>query len=386
MNSIVTNVLNEFKKRFATTPKTYYSPGRINLIGEHIDYNSGFVMPAAINKGIYYAVAPNNSDTVNIYALDFKETYSVTLNAIAKNEGWKNYLLSVLNEFILLNKPVGGFDCVFGGDIPVGSGMSSSAAVEGGLAFAINDIFNLGINRKELALLCQRAEHNYPNVKCGIMDMYASLNGKKDHVLLLDCETIEHEYFPFAFTEYSIVLINSKVHHSLASGEYNLRRMNCESALKVLKRETGIQTFRDVKDITVIEKHKDELTGEEFNCAIYVVQEIERTQKAGALLRLHDLEGFGKLMYQTHEGLSGLYKVSCPELDFLVNEAKKHPEIIGARLMGGGFGGCTINIVKKGAVATVISAIKEAYLHRFSISAEVYLVEISSGTDSIFSN
>ena len=169
MNSIVTNVLNEFKKRFATTPKTYYSPGRINLIGEHIDYNSGFVMPAAINKGIYYAVAPNNSDTVNIYALDFKETYSVTLNAVAKNEGWKNYLLSVLNEFILLNKPVGGFDCVFGGDIPVGSGMSSSAAVEGGLAFALNDIFNLGINRKELALLCQRAEHNYPNVKCGIM-------------------------------------------------------------------------------------------------------------------------------------------------------------------------------------------------------------------------
>lgn len=386
MNSIAANILSEFKNRFSTTPKVYYSPGRINLIGEHIDYNSGYVMPAAINKGIYYAVAPNETDMINIYALDFNESYSVSLNAIAKNEGWRNYLLSVINEFTLLNKHISGFDCVFGGDIPVGSGMSSSAAVEGGLAFALNDIFNLGMNRKELALLCQRAEHNYPDVKCGIMDMYASLNGKKDNVLLLDCENIVHEYFPFSLTDYCIVLINSKVHHSLASGEYNLRRKNCESALTILKKESGIQTFRDVKDITLIEKHRDELSIEEFNCATYVVQEIGRTQKAGDLLRLHNLEGFGKLMYQTHEGLSVLYKVSCPELDFLVSEAKKHPEIIGARLMGGGFGGCTINIIKKEALQKVIAEIQEAYLNQFSISAEVYVVEISDGTDSIFSN
>lgn len=239
MNSIATAVLQEFKNRFSSVPKIYYAPGRINLIGEHIDYNSGYVMPAAISKGIYYAIAPNNSNSINFYSLDFNETYSTPVNSFEKNNGWKNYLLSVLNEFLLLQKEIAGFDCVFGGDIPVGSGMSSSAAVEGGLAFAINDIFNFGFNRKDLALLCQRAEHNYPNVKCGIMDMYASLNGKEDHVILLDCDTVTHEYFPFAFPDYQIVLLNSKVQHSLASGEYNIRRKNCETGLAILKQEIG---------------------------------------------------------------------------------------------------------------------------------------------------
>ncbi|NJO24844.1 MAG: galactokinase [Bacteroidia bacterium] len=347
MNNIASEVLAAYKSRFSSNPRLYYSPGRINLIGEHIDYNSGYVMPAAISKGIYYAVAANNTNNINFYSVDFNEAFSTTINNFSKSEGWKNYLLSVLKEFELLSKSIGGFDCVFGGDIPVGSGMSSSAAVEGGLAFAVNDIFNLQLNRKALALLCQRAEHNYPNVKCGIMDMYASLNGKQNHVILLDCETVTHEYFPFDFEDYQIVLINSKVQHSLASGEYNLRRKNCETGISILKQEPGVLTFRDIKSTAVVDNIKMNCQAKFDNCCRYVVEEIKRTQQAGLLLKQHNVEAFGKLMFETHEGLSKLYKVSCPELDFLVEKARQNKMIAGARLMGGGFGGCTINIIHK---------------------------------------
>jgi galactokinase len=386
MNKIASAVLSAFKERYSSQPNVYYSPGRINLIGEHIDYNSGYVMPAAIDKGIYYAVAANNTGIVNFYALDFNEEFSLPLTEVRENDSWKNYVLSVLNEFLLLQKPIGGFDCVFGGDIPVGSGMSSSAAVEGGLAFALNEIFNAGMNRKELALLCQRAEHNYPGVKCGIMDMYASLNGKKDAVILLDCETVTHEYFPFALADYAIVLINSKVHHSLASGEYNVRRKWCEEGLAILKQEPGITTFRDIASIDLVEKYKTAMTPEVYACCRYVVEEIGRTREAGVLLQQNDLTGFGKLMYATHKGLSSLYKVSCEELDFLTEEASKNPDVIGARLMGGGFGGCTINLIKKANAQEAVNKITAAYLKQFNILPEVYFVEISNGTNRIFTD
>lgn len=385
MTQIASEVLAAFKNRFTSNSSLYYSPGRINLIGEHIDYNSGYVMPAAISKGIYYAVAPNNTNNINFYSLDFNEAYTTTVNSFEKNEGWKNYLLSVLNEFALLQKNIGGFDCVFGGDIPVGSGMSSSAAVEGGLAFAVNDIFNFGMNRKELALLCQRAEHNYPNVKCGIMDMYASLNGKQGNVILLDCDTVTHEYFPFDFADYQIVLINSKVQHSLASGEYNVRRKNCETGLAILKQEASVSTFRDVKHAEVIDKYKKELPDEVYNCCKYVVEEINRTQQAGILLKQHNIEAFGRLMFETHEGLSKLYKVSCAELDFLVAQAKNITAVAGARLMGGGFGGCTINIIRKEFASQSADTICKAYQQQFNILPEVYFVEISDGTKEITS-
>jgi galactokinase len=386
MNSKASAVSAAFQQRFSALPNVYFSPGRINLIGEHIDYNSGYVMPAAIDKGIYYAVAANNTNTVHFYAQDFDETFSVNLTEVRKNESWKNYVLSVINEFLQLQKPIGGFNCVFGGDIPVGSGMSSSAAVEGGLAFALNDIFNMGLSRKELALLCQRAEHNYPGVKCGIMDMYASLNGKKDAVILLDCETVLHEYFPLALDAYTIVLINSKVQHSLASGQYNLRRKWCEEGLAVLKQEPGITTFRDVKDVALVDKYKTALLPEVYACCKYVVEEIERTRKAGQLLQQNDLRGFGQLMYETHEGLSHLYKVSCQELDFLAQEAKKDPAIIGARLMGGGFGGCTINIIRKEMAELAVEQLCQLYQKQFNIIPEVYFVEISDGTNRILAD
>ena len=195
MNSITTKVLQRFTKEFSTTPTLYFSPGRINLIGEHVDYNDGFVMPAAINKGVYYAIAENGSNDINFYSVDFDEHLSIGIDEIKKMSGWKNYVLSVVNEFILLGVKIKGFDCVFAGDIPRGSGMSSSAAVEGGVAFAINEMLQTNLNRVALALLCQRAEHNYPQVNCGIMDQFANMMGKKDNVILLDCKTMEHQYF-----------------------------------------------------------------------------------------------------------------------------------------------------------------------------------------------
>lgn len=383
MNTLVTKVNNCFRKNFSTDPEIYFSPGRINLIGEHIDYNDGFVMPAAINKGIYYAVAPNHSNTINFYAVDFDEKFSVDVRAVEKSTGWRNYVLGVVNEFLLLNKPVAGFDCAFTGDIPIGSGLSSSAAAEGGLAFALNDIFNFEMNRVELALLCQRAEHNYPGVKCGIMDMYASLNGKKDHVLLLDCKNISHAYFPLRLQGYKIVLFNSMVHHSLASGEYNIRRQHCEQGLAILKNSLNIVSFRDIENAADIEPCKKIMTAEVYDCCTYVVEEIARTKKAATLLQQNDLTGFGKLMYATHEGLRQLYKVSCAELDFLVAQVAANKHVIGARMMGGGFGGCTINIVQEAVVDELIEAISLAYKEQFDVLPEAYVVETGDGTRRI---
>ncbi len=372
-----------FSEHFSAAPDLYFSPGRINLIGEHIDYNDGFVMPAAIDKGIYYAIAKNQSHEVNFYAADYKEKLCVNIGNIKKAAGWENYVLSVVNEFLVLNKPISGFDCAFGGDIPVGSGMSSSAAVECGLAFALNDIFNCGLTRTALALLCQRAEHNYPNVKCGIMDMYAGLNGKKDHVLFLDCKNISHEYFPLQLKGYKIVLINSKVHHSLASGEYNIRRQRCEEGLPILKKELNISSFRDIKKPEDVALHKNKMTTEVYNCCRYVVDEIARTKKGASMLQKNDLAAFGKLMYETHKGLSELYDVSCAELDFLVTYAGADRNVIGARLMGGGFGGCTINIVKETAVTDFVEQVTAAYNKQFNILAGAYIVETGDGTGRI---
>lgn len=383
MNSIATKISALFAEKFSTAPSVYYSPGRINLIGEHIDYNDGYVMPAAIDKGVYFAIAANKTDTLNFYAVDFDDSLSIAIKEIKKLGDWKNYVLSVVNEFVLLGKSIGGFDCAFGGDIPRGSGMSSSAAVEGGLAFALNDIFNSGLNRVELALLCQRAEHSYPGVNCGIMDMYASINGKKNQVILLDCKNITHSYFPLQLDGYKIVLLNTKVHHTLASGEYNVRRQRCEEGMVVLKRELQIKSFRDIKDAGDVELHKYKMKPEVYNCCKFVVEEIARTQEAAVLLQQNNLKGFGKLMYAGHEGLSKLYEVSCPQSDFLVGLAKENNNVIGARQMGGGFGGCTINIIKDGAIDDFIAATTIAYKKEFDILLEAYVMELSDGTGRI---
>lgn len=380
MNDGTQNVTSRFREKYQAAPVLFFSPGRINLLGEHVDYNDGYVMPAAINMGVYYAIAPNSTATINFYSIDFDESFSAPVTGVQKNGGWKNYVLGVVDQFLKLGKDMPGFDCVFAGDIPVGAGMSSSAAVEAGLAFALNDVFGFGMNRKELALLCQRAEHTYPGVQCGIMDMYASLNGKKDHVLLLDCRNITHDYFPLQLDGYRIVLLNSKVHHSLASGEYNVRRQYCEEGMSVLKKELSIQSFRDIDNAADLLRCKDLLRPEVFACCKYVVEEIGRTQKGAALLQQNDLAGFGKLMFETHEGLSKLYKVSCAEIDFLAGLAMADKNVLGARLMGGGFGGCTINIIKEEAVNDFVEEAGTAYQKAFGILPEAYIMQTADGT------
>ena len=389
MKEVASKVSRIFSEKFSSQPALYYSPGRINFIGEHVDYNDGFVMPATINKGICYAIALNNTDTINFYSVDFDETLSVKINAVKKMDGWKNYVLSVVNEFQMSFSTRGegaglrGFDCVFGGNIADGAGISSSAAVEGGLAFGINELLHYGLDRKELALLCQRAEHNFPGVMCGIMDQYANMFGKKDHVILLDCRSIEHQYFPLNLEGYEIVLINTKVHHSLASSEYNKRRKQCEEGLEILKKEKGISSFRDIKSADELLPFKEKMDGKVYDRCKYVVEEIIRTQEAAKLLQQNNLIEFGKKMFETHEGLSKLYEVSCKELDFLVEKARENKDVIGARMMGGGFGGCTINIVKKESVKDFLYNTTAAYKKKFNIEAEVIEVEIEDGTEKI---
>lgn len=373
-----------FKQKYASQPALFFSPGRINLIGEHVDYNDGYVMPGAIDKGVFFAVSANGTDTINVYSADMDEELVIALQDIHVMDGWKNYILGVVDQLLKRGYPIGGFNVVFGGFLPVGAGLSSSAAVECGLCFALNEIFNLGISRVDITLICQKAEHTYPGVQCGIMDQFASVMGKQGHVLLLDCNTLQYETLPFAADDYEIVLINSKVHHSLASGEYNVRREQSERGLAILKQlYPAAKTFRDITPAQVIAakaSFTDELV---YNRCLFVTQEIERTIQGAALLKKNDITGFGKLMFATHEGLSKLYEVSCPELDFLVEQAKQHPQIIGSRMMGGGFGGCTINIIHKDGTATISANIAKQYKEHYNIDTEVYVMHLSDGTHSV---
>lgn len=383
MNEIALKVRDIFKQKFDQEPQVFYSPGRINFIGEHIDYNDGFVMPAAIDKGIYFAIALNKSENIHCYSVDFDEELFIPLSEVKKMDRWKNYILGVVNEFQKLHLPLQGFNCVFGGNIPIGGGMSSSAALEGGISFGLNELCNFKKDRKELALLGQRAEHNFPGVMCGIMDQYANMMGKNNNVIFLDCMSITHEYIPFNLENYEVVLINTKVHHSLASSQYNQRRRECEKGLQILREKKNIQSFRDIKDAHEIDPFKEQMGNDIYSRCLYVIEEIGRTQQAAQLLKQNDILGFGKLMFATHEGLKNLYHVSCKELDFLVDAAKENKNVIGSRLMGGGFGGCTINIIRSEAVADFVAHVLPEYKKRFNIDAEEYDVKLVDGTNAV---
>lgn len=374
---------HSFKQHFTTNCRVFFSPGRINLIGEHIDYNDGFVLPAAINKGIWFAIAPNNTNTANFIAADIDETFSVELSAVKKVAGWQNYVLGVLHILQEQEYSIAGFDCLFGGNVPQGAGLSSSAALEAGLLFALNELFRLNISTLRMAQFAQMAEHAFPGTKCGIMDMFASLHGKKDHCILLDCTSLHYEYFPLLLDDYEWVLINSKVEHSLNDGAYNNRREVASDALSLFQSvNKKIVSYRHILP-RIVEQFKYALSEEEYKRSLYITQEIERVQFAAEHLKNGNVIEFGKLMYQTHNGLRDLYEVSCAELDFLVSQAKSHTTVIGARLMGGGFGGCTINLIEKKKRDSVITDITAAYQHTFNIQPEVYVVESSDGTHEL---
>lgn len=359
------------------------SPGRINLIGEHTDYNNGFVLPAAIDKAVYVTAEKSGSDEIFLHSVDFNESVELSLAVLKPAFGhWSTYILGVVAQLLRRGCNIQGFKLSVYGDVPLGAGLSSSAAIECATAFALNELFGLGIPRKELVLISQQAEHEYAGVKCGVMDQFASLFGKKDHVIRLDCRSLEYEYFPLELGEYIIVLFDTMVKHSLASSEYNIRRSQCEEGVILIGQ--NYPSVHSLRDATV--EMVNECIGE-FETAYrrckYVVEEIDRLQKGCKDLERGDLKAFGQKMYATHEGLSKDYEVSSKELDYLVSYVKNNPDVIGARMMGGGFGGCTINIIQKSAVEVLVSKLTEAYNQNMGRELKHYLVNIEDGTSII---
>ena len=383
MNAILIQKTTDFfEKTFGSTPeKIVLSPGRINIIGEHIDYNDGYVLPAAIDKIICFAFEKNNSNTSKIIAIDLDDAFELDLAKemeLTENV-WTNYLRGVVNQLKINGFILEGFNCVFSSNIPVGSGLSSSAALECGFLFGINELFNLNIKPIDIAQMGQKAEH-WVGINCGIMDQFSSVMGQENKVIKIDCRTLEYEYHDANFSDYSLVLFDSNVKHSLMTSAYNERRQQCEEGISIIKNNfSTINSFRDCTEDQVFSL-KDKMSAAVFKRSLFAVQEIGRVIKACEALDQGNIEVLGQLMYETHEGLSVDYEVSCAELDFLVNTLKDEKSVVGSRLMGGGFGGCTINLIKKGEEEVIKSRLSKLYLDAFGIELKIYDVKISNGT------
>lgn len=387
-NDKLLQTINEkFRVLFKSQPIFYQAPGRINLIGEHTDYNDGFVLPAAIDKAIYFAAGKNALNQLRLFSIDYNETYAIQLNALKKtNVHWANYLIGVAAQFEKSKLKFGGIDCVFGGDIPLGAGLSSSAALECGFAVCLNDQYGLGIQDSDLILLAQKAEHEYAGVMCGIMDQFASIFGKDHHVMKLDCRTLDYEYYPFINGSIDIILCDTKVKHSLASSEYNIRRNECEIGVEVIRRKyPNVKSLRDA-ELIMLDDIKNQLDSTVYLRCDYVIRENIRVEKACEALLRNDLITFGKLMYETHEGLSKEYQVSCKELDILVDIVRNDSDVLGSRMMGGGFGGCTINLVKKEDTDKFIQTVTKEYKSKTGIETEIYRVKIAKGASKLKNN
>ena len=405
MTDLISSIENQFEQVFNQKPQIIVrSPGRINLIGEHTDYNGGFVLPAAIDKAVYLAVSAREDDECHFVAHDLKECYKTTLCNLVKTDekGWANYLMGVIKTISDLgflqkdafgkisdntqhsthNSQLKGINLVFGGDLPSGGGVSSSAAIENGIGFALNHLFNLGLTRLDLVKISQQSENNFVGMQCGVMDMFASMMGQERSVIRLDCRSLEYEYFPFDTSNYILVLCDTRVKHALVDSEYNTRRAECEEGIAILKKyDPSVLSLRDVS-FEFLLRHQKDLSEVVFKRCKYVVEEIERVEKACKALINNDLETFGALMYATHDGLNLEYEVSCPELNYLVEMARLYPNpsVLGARMMGGGFGGCTLNLVKKEAADDFISSLSKAYFEKFNIDMLAYKVVIENGT------
>ncbi len=376
---MVAQIKKDFVERFGKEPLITSAPGRINLIGEHTDYNKGFVLPAAVDKHIYVAVAKNGTDNVRVFARHFNELQTFSVKESKPAQGWINYIIGVTYYLQQTGTTVSGVDVMIDGDIPVGAGMSSSAALCSAYGFAINELFGLDFSRIELAYVGQRTEHNFVGLQCGIMDQFASLHGKAGFAIKLDCKSMEFEYIPFDFPGHKIVLVNSMVSHSLAGTEYNIRKQQCEEGINLLKKYyPEIKSLRDVSYEQLV-KHWKEFNATVYDRCTFIVNENQRLLAACDALRHNDIQGFGEMMFASHKGLSKRYEVSCKELDFLVERAKMIPGVAGSRMMGGGFGGCTINIVQTEKLPAFVKQIQEAYLTQYSIKPVVYTMVLSDG-------
>lgn len=371
-----------YRAQFNAAPLLICSPGRVNLIGEHTDYNEGFVLPAAIDKAIYFAVGPRSDNQLHFVATDIEQSYTGSIDAILKTGTWADYLLGVVDQFQKAGLAVGGMNVVFGGTIPIGSGLSSSAALENGVGLALSELFNNGqIDRLDLVKISKKAENQFVGVQCGIMDMFASMMGKANHVIKIDCRSLDYAYAPLNMDGVRIVLCDSRVKHSLAESEYNTRRAECEAGVQLVRMAEGdhINNLRDVT-ISMLDSYLREQEPLLYRRCAYVVQENNRLLEAVDQLENGNLAAFGQLMYGSHEGLSQLYEVSCPELDVLVDIARTIPGVLGGRMMGGGFGGCTINLVQTDALDNFTTVMQQQFLARTGTETLLHVCQLQNGT------
>ena len=381
--SMQQNIHSKFVELFGEGGRVFASAGRINLIGEHTDYNGGYVFPGAIDKGIIAEIKLNGKNTVHVYSLDYEDEAIFGLGEEDKPEKqWARYVFGVCRETIKRGGTVKGFDAVFAGDVPLGAGLSSSAALESCFAFALNELFANNIDKFELAKIGQSTEHNYCGVMCGIMDQFASCFGKAGSLIRLNCKTLEYKYFPFKPKGYKLVLVDSCVKHELASSAYNKRRASCENAAKAIrKNHPEVEFLSDAKRVW-LDEVRDQIPGEDFLRAEYVIGEVQRVLDVCDALERDDYETVGEMMYQTHFGLSRLYEVSCEELDFL-NKLARKMDVTGSRVMGGGFGGCTINLVKDELYDAFIAEAKKQFAAKFGHEPKIYDVVVSDGAREI---
>jgi galactokinase len=377
-------VRRAFERRFGKPTLLVRSPGRVNLIGEHTDYNQGFVLPGAVDKAIWLAVAPRGDERCRFFAVDFGEAYEASLESLAKSEvHWANYLLGVLSELMKDGHRPRGLDCAFGGDVPIGSGLSSSAALECGFAFALNELFALGYDREDLARLGQRSENRFVGVRCGIMDQFASLLGREGRVLRLDCRDLTYEYVPFERRDVRLVLCDTQVRRALAASEYNVRRAQCEAGVATIARHhPEVRSLREVT-LEMLEIHRSELDPVVYRRCAYVVQENRRVVEACVALAQGDFVGVGRLMDQSHAGLRDEYEVSSAELDALAGAARAVPGVLGSRMMGAGFGGCTIHLVEEGALALFEERMTETFRQKLRKEPVVHVCRLTAGTEVV---
>ena len=375
-----------FQERYKNQPSVIVrSPGRVNIIGEHTDYNNGFVLPAAIDKAAYFAIALRDDDEIHLAAEDLNETFSIALNELKPMVGisWPNYILGAVAQFQKLDIPLKGLNAILSSDVPIGAGLSSSAAVSCAVIFALNELLQTKLDKFTMIKMAQKTEHEFAGVMCGVMDMFANMMGKKDHLIKLDCRSLEYEYVPFKLEGIKIILLNTNVKHSLASSEYNTRRAECMQAVEWVKQhEPQVNSLRDVTEY-MLDKYvlpKSKLIDKRSR---FVVQENQRLQQGCEDLKKYDINALGKKMFATHEGLSTMYDVSCRELDFLADFVKNNDAVIGARMMGGGFGGCTINLVKEHEIENLIAAVQPAYEVAMNLPLTYYIAGIEEGTSII---
>ncbi len=385
-NTFKEKLVEKFRKLYGCEPMVVRSPGRINIIGEHTDYNEGFVLPAAIDKAAYLAISLRNDDIIHLTAQDLNEEFSVSLKDLKPvgDISWPNYILGAVAQFQKKGISLTGFNAVLTSDVPIGAGLSSSAAVECAITFALNELFNSGLEKIEMIKMAQKSEHEFAGVRVGIMDQFASMMGMENHVIKLDCRSLQYEYIPFKLEGIKILLLDTNVKHSLASSEYNTRRRECEQAVTWIREyEPHVNSLRDVTE-EMLDKYvlpKDKLIDMRGR---FIVQEISRLLKGCEDLEKGDINALGKKMFATHDGLSKMYAVSCDELDFLVDFVRNNEAVIGARMMGGGFGGCTINLVKEELVPGLIKEIAAQYLAHTGTNLTPYVVSISEGTSIVF--